>query len=961
MQNHISSLKNWKHFAEQIVHHEVIPSTPAVFDSPSPPLHPELEEALRRDGISQLYRHQVRAVTLAREGKNVLIATPTASGKTLSYTIPVLESILADPNSRAFYIFPIKALEQDQLKTFRELTSSLAGRNIRAEIYDGDTSPYQKSKIKNDPPQVIITNPDMLHAGFLPYHANWADFFRNLKYIVIDELHTYRGVFGSHIAQVLRRLNRVARHYGASPRYIACSATIANPGEFAQELTGLPFEVISESGAPHPGRHFLFVNPITSPYTETVTLIRWLLARDLKVIAFTKSRKITELIHSWILQQDEKLAPYVSSYRAGFLPEERREIEKGLFDGRIKAVVSTSALEVGIDIGGLDACILVGYPGTIINAWQRGGRAGRGERPALNVLMAQPDALDQYFMRNPSDFFRRGYETAVLDPINRQILEGHLPCAAAEIPLEPGDPFFPFKKISPALEKLVGSGVVLHGRDGRYFSARKNPQRFVDIRAVGEGYSIFDEETDRVIGKVAGGRAFTECHPGAIYLHRAMPYLIRSLDLEHKNIRAGKTSVSYFTRPKTEKETEILEITGSKPVGNFVIRKGRLKVTELVLEFEKRKVKGQELLSSHPLELPPITYETVGFWIEIEKEIEELVDAEGLHFMGGIHAVEHGMISLFPLFALCDRDDIGGISTPFHLQVEKGAIFIYDGYPGGVGLSDRGYDAIEELLQATLKLIAACECETGCPSCIHSPKCGSGNKPLDKAAAVEVLQRLLNIKSLSREKTKKGKAMKKEEETPSAPLPKEAPRRRVCYFDLETQRGADEVGGWNNVHLMRMSVGVVYDELEDKFYVYREEETEALVQKLSSAELVVGFNVVKFDYTVLKPYTTMDLRKLPTFDMLMDIHNKLGYRLALNHLAQKTLNAEKSADGLQALRWFKEGKMEEIIHYCKMDVGITRDLFRYGAEKGHVLYERKGCGVVKLPVEWDVEKILGAL
>ncbi len=959
IEQYVQNLKNWDHFSDHIVHHEVIPPIQARHVRLDPPLPDPLREALKSTGIRRLFRHQTEAITKARDGKNVLIATPTASGKTLAYNIPVLEAICKDPQSRAFYLFPIKALEQDQLKGFRELASAVAGREIRVEVYDGDTPPYQKSKIKNDPPHVIITNPDMFHAGFLPYHSNWADFFKNLKFIVVDELHTYRGVFGSHIAQVIRRINRVAEHYGGKPQYIACSATIANPKEFAAELTGLPFEVIDESGAPNPGRHFLFVNPVSSPYTETVTLIRWLLSKDLKVIAFTKSRKITELIHSWLIQQNKEIAPFVSSYRAGFLPEERREIEKNLFEGKIKAVISTSALELGIDIGGLDACILVGYPGTIINVWQRGGRAGRGQRPALNVLIAQPDALDQYFMRNPEDFFQRGFESAVLDPYNTQILEGHLPCAASELPLTPTDRFFSFDKISPVLEKLVGSGALLQGEEkDTYFSARRRPQRFVDIRSVGEGYTILEKGSDRVIGKVSGSRVFTECHPGAIYLHRAVQYQIHSLDTEFKNIRAEKTRVPFFTKPKTEKETEILEITGTKPVANFIIRKGRLKVTECVEEFEKRTINGQKLLSTHELKLPPITYETVGFWIEIEKAIEEATITNGLHFMGGIHAVEHGIISLFPLYALCDRDDIGGISTPFHEQVEKAAIFIYDGHPGGVGLCERGFDSIESLLESTLKLIASCECETGCPSCIHSPKCGSGNKPLDKEAAEEVLELLLGVKPLST-----GKIQAKEPKL-SKPKPKKAsaaPKRRICFFDLETQRGADEVGGWKNTHLMRMSVGVVYDSMEEAFTAYQESEVEALVEKLRSADLVVGFNVVKFDYTVLQPYVVHDLKKIPTFDMLADIHKRLGYRLSLNHLAQKTLKAEKSADGLQALRWFKEGKMEEITHYCQKDVEITRDIFEFGVKEGHLLYERKGCGLVKLPLEWQVEEIIEAL
>lgn len=680
----INTLKKRKDFQEQIVHHKTIKSRVAMCQELVPPLPPQLQKALKQYRITNLYQHQTEAITKAREKKNVIIATPTASGKTLAYNIPVLESILNDPESRAFYLFPIKALEQDQLRSVNELISAIEGEAITAAIYDGDTTPYKKKRLRENPPNIIITNPDMFHSSFLPYHSNWSDFFRNLKFIVIDELHTYRGVFGSHIAQIFRRINRIVEHYGGAPQYIACSATIPNPEEFASTLTGLPFEVVGSSGAPEPVRHFLFVNPTESPYTETVLLVKRLLEHDLKVIAFTKSRKITELLHTWIVQQNPTLAPYVSSYRAGFLPEERRTIEKDLFEGRIKAVISTSALEVGIDIGGLDVCILVGYPGTIINTWQRGGRAGRGDTPALIMLMAQHDALDQYFMKNPDDFFARGYENAVLDPFNKPILKAHLPCAASELAISPSEHIFGFPKIAPALEELVHSGGLLRGDgDGSYFSSRRRPHRFVDIRSIGEGYTIMEKGTKQTIGQVSGFRAFTECHTGAIYLHRASQYQVDSVDVELRNILVKRTDVSYFTRPKSEKETEIREVTGSKPVGNFIVRKGAIQVTEIVTGYEKRSVRGQVLLSRHPLDLPPIIYETVGLWIEIVKEIELSVNSMGLHFMGGIHAIEHAVIAMFPLFALCDRNDIGGISTTFHPQVKKGAIFIYDGYPVG--------------------------------------------------------------------------------------------------------------------------------------------------------------------------------------------------------------------------------------------------------------------------------------
>ncbi len=437
--------------------------------------------------------------------------------------------------------------------------------------------------------------------------------------------------------------------------------------------------------------------------------------------------------------------------------------------------------------------------------------------------------------------------------------------------------------------------------------------------------------------------------------------MVESLDIKTKNVAAKKVSVSYFTRPKTDKETDIIEVTGSKPVGNFIIRKGHVKVTEHITHFEKRKVKGQELLSTHHLRLPPIIYETVGFWIEIESEIEKSVIKMGMHFMGGIHAVEHALISMFPLFALCDRDDIGGISTTFHHQVKKGAVFIYDGYPGGVGLAERGYEFIEKLLSSTLKLITSCNCDIGCPSCIHSPKCGSGNKPLDKVASIAISERLLDIKPISNGSVADSKKTDSYNIGKKVKQKKQIPKKRICYFDIETQRGASEVGGWNNVHLMKLAVGVVYDSLDNKYHSYLEKNVNDLIEKLFTADLVVGFNIIRFDYQVLQPYTVRDMKKNKTFDILADIHSRLGYRLSLNHIAMKTLNVEKSADGLQSLKWFKEGRLDEVISYCNKDVEITRDIFLYGKKNGHILFEKDGCGIVKLPVKWDIENIIKGL
>jgi DEAD/DEAH box helicase domain-containing protein len=471
---------------------------------------------------------------------------------------------------------------------------------------------------------------------------------------------------------------------------------------------------------------------------------------------------------------------------------------------------------------------------------------------------------------------------------------------------------------------------------------------------VGEGYVILDGSSEKAIGKNDGVRVFKECHKGAIYLHRGQQHLVTHLDLKRKNVFVKPTKVRYYTRALSEKETEILEVELSRPVANFIVRLGRVRVTEQVVGYEKRNLYSGELLDSLSLELPSQSFETIGFWLEIEDILQEMVRQRALHFMGGIHALEHALISMFPLFALCDRNDIGGIAVPRHLQLQKSAVFIYDGYPGGVGLAARGFDMIEELLKKTVELIAACPCDLGCPSCIHSPKCGGGNKPLDKTAALFLARGLLGEFSLEL-KLKEDDQLVVAHEVAAE---KSSGEPNVAFFDLETQRLADEVGGWGNIHLMRLAVGVLYDKGTNGFEVFAEEQVENLIERLRGFDLVVGFNVKRFDYRVLGAYTGFDFRELPTFDILEDIHQRLGFRLSLGHLAEQTLGKAKIADGIQAVRWLREGKLDAVVEYCKDDVAITRDLFDFGLSQGYLIYQTKNGQPVRLPVNWNLDNIL---
>jgi len=952
----VDAIRDERELRETLVHRAAMPAVAAKFDPSLPPEFKALEPLLADQKIRDLYTHQSRALRLVESGKNVVLATPTASGKTLVYNFSALRESLADPDSRSLYLFPLKALEWDQRGRLERDIEQLghAASQIRVAIYDGDTPDSQRRKIRESPPQILITTPDMLHAGILPHHANWRAFFEGLRIVVIDELHTYRGIFGSHVAQLLRRLDRVAHFHGARPQFVAASATIANPGELAMQLTGRPFEVIEESGAPRTARQLLLFRPTGSPYSLAARLFRLSVGLGLRTIAFTKARVITELIHQWVVEAEPALGPRISSYRAGFLPSERREIERRLFTGELRGVISTSALELGIDVGGLDVCLLVGYPGSQVATWQRA---------ALIAMIAQPDALDQYLVSHPHELTDRGFEHAVTDPNNAEVVAAHLPCAATEIPLRAGEAWLDSPEIQSLIEDLEEGGKLLRSEAGsEWFSARTRPHRGVSLRQIGTSYtiSVEDSKTDKVqiIGTIGSGNVFSECHEGAIYLHHGRQFLVTRLDRDEHTVTVRPVKSPHYTRAISEKQTEILTRVRSRPGGNFKVVEGRVKVTKTITGFERRRIRGQDLLGTETLDLPPTSFETVGIWLEFPDEIPQALEAAGRHVMGGIHASEHAALSLFPLFALCDRHDVAGISYTRHPQIGHAAIFFYDGQPGGVGLAASMFDRVEVLLDATCDLISDCPCDDGCPACVHSPKCGSGNRPIDKLAAVTVLRLLLARDPLP-ERRETGSLSAENPIVEDSTREHEAPAaHRVIFFDLETQRSAAEVGGWHNAHLMRLALAVIYDTQTEAFETFFEKDVHRLVERLGEADLVVGFNIISFDYAVLRGYTDADLSALPTFDMLAAIHKRLGYRLALGHLAEETLGASKGADGLQSLIWWKEGRVDEIEQYCRQDVSLLVDLLDHATENGHLCFRTKRGDRVRLPAPWRIPELV---
>jgi DEAD/DEAH box helicase domain-containing protein len=959
--NFVASAKAHPAFAEALRHHEVLAARAPSYATRLPEGYAALAPMLARRGIERLYAHQAQAIDALDRRLDVVLATPTASGKTLVYNLPALRRVLADPRTRALYLFPLKALSQDQKRGLEEDIAALGRLDLRIDIYDGDTPQARRRKLRDDPPHVLISTPDMLHAGILPHHTAWHPFFEHLDLVVLDELHTYRGIFGSHVAQLLRRLERVAHFHGASFQYVAASATVDNPGELATGLTGRPFEVIQRDGAPRSERHMLLFRPEASPYTLAARLFRHALSQGLRTIAFTKARVITELMHTWVVEAEPALAPQVSSYRAGFLPSERREIEQRLFSGALRGVISTSALEMGIDVGGLDVCILVGYPGSQVATWQRSGRVGRGGDAAI-ALIAQPDALDQYLVAHPRVFLDRALERAVLDPMNADIAGAHLPCAAVERPLRRDEPWLGEPGALDNIRRLEDEGALLRSESGdEWFAARRRPHRDVSLRQIGASFAIELDAGGAAratpVGSIGTANAFAECHEGAIYLHRGRQYLVTELDLDARIVHVRAVDAPFYTRALSEKETEILSRERSRPAGNFRVGQGRLKVTTRITGYERRRVRGQDLLGTEPLALPPTHFETIGIWLEFPDEIPAALERAGRHVMGGIHAVEHAALSLFPLFALCDRHDVGGISYVRQAQLERAAFFLYDGHPGGVGIAASLFDRVESLLEATHDLIAHCPCEEGCPACVHSPKCGSGNRPIDKAAALELLGLLLAREPLPALEATRAAPTPHVTAPPEAPGPT-AKRERVVYFDIETQRGAQEVGGWHNAHLMRVAIAVLYDAQADRFESFAEADVPRLLEQLEAADLVVGFNVRRFDYCVLRGYTDRDLTALPTFDMLDAIHRQLGFRLPLGHLAEETLGAAKSADGLQSLRWWQEGRTDLIEAYCRQDVALLRDLLKYAERHGHLCFRTKEGRRVRLPARWHLAELI---
>ena len=708
-------------------------------------LDPRFAEALRRGGIESLYTHQLTALEAAAHS-NLVITSGTASGKSLAFNLPVLDGIARDPKRRALYLYPTKALAQDQARKLAQLRPP----KLREAIYDGDTPREERPAIRRAN-NLVLTNPDMLHVGVLPNHKSWGDFLANLDWVVVDEAHTYRGVFGSHVANVLRRLRRLARAYGSEPRFLLASATIANPVELAERLVGTPFELIDDDGAPRAGRELTMWNPPLidkatgtrrSSLSEAADLLAELVTHGVRTICFLKSRRGIELIQRFASENLERrgkpeLAARIAPYRGGYTPQQRREIEDRLSSGELLAVVATDALELGIDVGELDAAICVTFPGTVASLRQMWGRAGRRRR-GLAVYVAGQDALDQFFCRHPEEFLGRPVEAAILDHSNEQIASRHLIAAAYELPLSDADDDVFGAGWRERAERLVAAGE-LRGAGGKLLPRRSEfvASRIALRSASADSVAVIERNSGEMLGLVEAERAFTTIHPGAVYLHLGRSYEVERLDISERRAIVSSFDGDWYTRPKKETEIYIERTHEQRQVAGVELNFGEVSVSEQVIAFQRVSISDQEPIDIVALELPEQNFVTQALWYVLPDRLSAKLPPDVL--LGALHATEHGQIAVLPLIAMCDRWDIGGLSTNVHFQTGRSTIFIYDGHPGGVGITKRGYEVFERLLDDAERLIAECPCESGCPSCVQSPKCGNLNEPLHKAGALGLM------------------------------------------------------------------------------------------------------------------------------------------------------------------------------------------------------------------------------
>lgn len=752
----IDQFKNDIRFRRKIEYVETIPGKDASYKKVDV-LNKRILQYLEDKKI-KLYRHQALAIEKTREDKNIIITTPTASGKTLAFNLPVLEELISDNDACALYIYPAKALSYDQLKVLRKFEDEM-GLDLNPNPYDGDTPKAKRYKIRQES-RIILTNPYQIH-HILAWHHQWERFYSNLKYIIIDEAHYYKGIFGSNVAFLIRRLKRIAKFYGSEPKFILSSATLANPLELAEKLTGESFELIDEDSSPSGEKDFVLYNPYKSikkdskdqfdmdeysrsVHMETERIFLYLILKDIQTLCFTSSRKIAELIALWTKRDMEKVkkrnVEKIAAYRAGYLAEDRRQIEDGLKSRDYLGVTSTNALELGINIGSLDAVIISGFPGSMISTWQQGGRSGRTNQKSLVILVAFENQLDQYFMKNPEFFFDKPHENVVIDLNNEKLLKNHIICAANELPLTLDEAKEEFNVTEDFLDNIVRNRDLRKSRGFYIYPYDDSPSFNFSLDQISnEIFTVMNGRT--VIEHMEKSNMYREAHEGAVLINQGQTYIVNKVDLDSHFIFVKKKDVEAHTIALKRTNIKITKKIKKHRIGEFTVHFGELEVEEDY--FKYKLMQYSKVIGEYIIDLPPLKFNTKGIWFTIpdsvKDKLEELYKDETEVFAGGLHGTEHAMIGLFPLHVMCDRFDIGGLSTNYHEDTQEATIFIYDGYEGGIGICEKAIDLITELTKSTRNLIKNCECKDGCPSCIYSPKCGNDNKPLHKKATGYIL------------------------------------------------------------------------------------------------------------------------------------------------------------------------------------------------------------------------------
>jgi DEAD/DEAH box helicase domain-containing protein len=768
--NFLNAVRGERYFEDQIVHVENIPSRGAVYADLSEPVAEPIAGVLAAEGIERLYTHQATAIEAVRRGESVVVVTSTASGKTLCYNIPVIQALLQDRKARALYLFPTKALAQDQLKTlkrYRELSPDLP---LEAGTYDGDTPQDLRRSLRDDG-RIILSNPDMLHSGILPNHPRWSHFLGALRFVVIDEVHSYRGIFGGNVGNVIRRLRRICRHYGADPVFICCSATIGNPVEHAASIVGRPMVLVDNDGAARGTRKFILWNP---PYLDDAKLARrsanmeaQRLMCDLieryrvQTIAFVRARTTAELLYRYVQEELERrsrrLADVVRAYRGGYLPSERREIERRLFEGELMGVTTTNALELGIDIGSLDACLMVGYPGTVAATWQQAGRAGRQQDESVAILIARENPIDQYLMHHPEYFFEQSHERAVTDHENPYILYGHVRCALQELPVTGEDSKLFGRHLGGIIRLLEEDRQVQHINGKWYWRGPAYPAGDVSLRTMDEhNYVIHDEDVGKVIGEMDEWGTFTQLHTEAVYLHDGETYFVEELNLTERIAHVRRKDLDYFTMSVDRTAIQLLDIPEEPRITRqwriSEVGLGPARVTNLVYMFRKVKFYESDSIGFGNLDLPPVELETVAFWLAPPRHVLEKVRLYGRRPEDGLLGISNAMSGVLPAHVMCDPSDVGSVVDSGNLGTP--GVFIYDRFPGGVGYAEKLNEIAEDVVRSALELIRECGCQEGCPSCVGSPlpyfepqgaDVDSRGKVPDKEAALCILHDLLQL------------------------------------------------------------------------------------------------------------------------------------------------------------------------------------------------------------------------